>query len=99
MYYFNLLFLQKVIGFDNASNHGMISKQEKSRIQDIKDRITEVMATAFDFNHEIGGEEEDMRAFDLCETLADQIASTKNRYQRWGTALHLLIQAILVSVI
>ncbi len=88
-----------MIDFETSCKHNDYSKHDNSRIQEIKDRITEVMATAFDFNNEIGGEEEDMRAIDLCQNLVDKIEMAEARYKCFGTIIQISIQSIVLSVI
>jgi hypothetical protein len=49
-------------------------------VQDVKNKITQIMATAHDFSNELGGRENDRRALNLCEDLIDKAAGAKDRY-------------------
>ena len=49
-------------------------------VQDVKNKITKIMATAHDFSNELGGRENDRKALTLCEDLIDKAAGAKDRY-------------------
>ena len=55
-----------------------------------------MMATAFHYSNEIGGEEKDRCAIDLCDGLSRDIQHAKSRYKRQAVFIQVLVRFILI---
>ncbi len=68
-------------------------------IDHMKDRISEVFGTVFDFYPEVGGEEKDKDVLQYCDNLLTQVKSAKGRYRFNAAVLQILMRAmIMISV-
>lgn len=68
-----------------------------SKIQMVKDNITRVMATVFDSDNEIGGDNKDEKAIDECNKLIHQIKLAKIRYMAEAVLIQIAIRVFVLA--
>jgi len=71
-------------------------REEGADIQEVKDKISEVMATAFDYSTELGGMEKDKEAIDQCHKLSQNARHAKKRYRYQSILITLTIQILVI---
>jgi len=83
---------------NRSGNEPQRRRHDISYIQEVKNEITKVMATAFHHNNEIGGEEKDMHAIELCDDLIRDIENAKDRYKFQAIAIQVLVRLIIILI-
>jgi len=69
------------------------------RMDDMKDRISEVIGTVFDLYPEVGGDEKDAEALRFCDNLSDQVKGAKGRYKFYSIVVQILMRTMILLIV